>query len=95
MLEASDAVFPVTLPGKHRENREGRRIVKIVMVLYPGEGHRVEYGDWEGQPVPAATKESFGLREWIGDQGHELVETFLEAAGVVVEPERDRTCSAS
>jgi formate dehydrogenase len=49
--------------------------MKIVMVLYPGKGHKVEYRDWEGQPVPGSDEGELGLREWIEEQGHELVVT--------------------
>jgi hypothetical protein len=38
------------------------RIVKVVMVLYPGKGHRVEYGELEGQPVPGSDEGELGLR---------------------------------
>jgi hypothetical protein len=42
----------------------------VVAVLYPGHGHRVEYGDWEGQPVPASAEgelstPSFNMRDFI------------------------------
>ena len=49
--------------------------MKIVMVLYPGKGHKVEYGELEGQPVPGSDEGELGLRQWIEDQGHELVVT--------------------
>src|ERR687885_1025663 len=49
--------------------------MKIVMVLYPGKGHKVEYRDWEGQPVSGSDEGELGLRGWIEDQGHELVVT--------------------
>lgn len=49
--------------------------MKVVAVLYPGHGHRVEYGDWEGQPVPGSAEGELGLREFIESQGHELVVT--------------------
>lgn len=46
--------------------------MKIVMVLYPDEGHKVEFGELEGQPVPGSDEGELGLRQWIEDQGHEL-----------------------
>ena len=49
--------------------------MKVVMVLYPGKGHRVEYGELEGQPVPGSDEGELGLRGWVEDQGHELVVT--------------------
>ena len=36
--------------------------MKVVMVLYPGKGHRVEYGELEGQPVPGSDEGELGLR---------------------------------
>jgi formate dehydrogenase len=55
--------------------------VKIVMVLYPGKGHKVEYGELEGQPVPGSDEGELGLREWIENQGHELVVTTDRGEG--------------
>ncbi|MBV9454468.1 MAG: NAD-dependent formate dehydrogenase [Rubrobacter sp.] len=49
--------------------------MKVVAVLYPGKGHKVEYGDWEGQPIPGSDEGELDLREWIEDQGHEYVVT--------------------
>ncbi len=54
--------------------------MKIVMVLYPGNGHTVEYGEWAGQPVPGSAEgelstPNFSMRDFIEGQGHELVVT--------------------
>lgn len=49
--------------------------MKIVMVLYPGKGHEVEYGELRGEPVPGSAEGELGLREWIEGEGHELVVT--------------------
>src|ERR687883_863162 len=49
--------------------------MKVVAVLYPAKGHKVEYGDWEGQPVPGSDEGELGLREFIEGEGHELVVT--------------------
>ena len=55
--------------------------MKVVMVLYPGKGHKVEYGDWEGQPVPGSDEGELGLREFIEGEGHELVVTTDRGEG--------------
>ncbi len=55
--------------------------MKVVAVLYPGKGHKVEYGDWEGQPVPGSDEGELGLREFIEGEGHELVVTTDRGEG--------------
>ena len=32
------------------------------MVLYPGNGHEIEFGELEGQPVPGSADGEIGLR---------------------------------
>jgi len=49
--------------------------VKIVLVLCPGNGHKVEFGELEGQPVPGSADGEIGLREWLEGERHELVTT--------------------
>lgn len=45
------------------------------MVLYPGNKHKVEFGELEGQPVPGSADGEIGLRQWLENEGHELVTT--------------------
>ena len=47
--------------------------MKIVMLLYPSNGHKVEFGELEGQPVPGSAEGEIGLRRWLEDEGHELI----------------------
>jgi len=54
--------------------------MKVVAVLYPGHGHRVEYGDWAGHPVPGSAEgelstPDFSMRDFIEGEGHEFVVT--------------------
>src|SRR5829696_8934234 len=60
--------------------KEGR-LMKVVMVLYPGKGHKVGYGELEGQPVPGSDDGELGLREFIEGEGHELVVTTDRGEG--------------
>ena len=55
--------------------------MKVVMVLYPGKGHKVGYGELEGQPVPGSDDGELGLREFIEGEGHELVVTTDRGEG--------------
>lgn len=52
--------------------------MKMVMVLYPGNGHKAEFGELEGQPVPGSAEGEIGLRRWLEDEGHELITTDRE-----------------
>ena len=63
--------------------------MKIVMVLYPGEGHKVEFGELEGQPVPGSAEGEIGLREFIESEGHELVTTTDREGGELEEHLQD------
>jgi formate dehydrogenase len=47
----------------------------MVMVLYPGNGHKAEFGELEGQPVPGSAEGEISLRRWLEDEGHELITT--------------------
>jgi hypothetical protein len=55
--------------------------VKMVMVLYPGNGHKAEFGELEGQPVPGSAEGEIGLRRWLEDEGHELITTTDREGG--------------
>lgn len=55
--------------------------MKIVLVLCPGNGHKVEFGELEGQPVPGSADGEIGLREWLEGEGHELVTTTDREGG--------------
>jgi formate dehydrogenase len=59
--------------------------VKVVMVLYPGNGHEVEFGELEGQPIPGSADGEIGLREWLESEGHELVTTTDREGGELEE----------
>jgi formate dehydrogenase len=51
------------------------------MVLYPGNGHKVEFGELEGQPVPGSAEGDIGLRRWLEDERHELITTTDREGG--------------
>ena len=55
--------------------------MKVVMVLYPGNGHKVEFGELEGQPVPGSADGEIGLREYLEGEGQELVTTTDREGG--------------
>jgi formate dehydrogenase len=59
--------------------------MKIVMVLYPANGHNVEFGKLEGQPVPGSADGEIGLRQWLESEGHELVTTTDREGGELEE----------
>ncbi len=59
--------------------------MKIVLVLCPGNGHKVEFGELEGQPVPGSADGEIGLREWLEGEGHELVTTTDREGGELEE----------
>lgn len=48
-------------------DRTGKKeeYMKIVMVLYPGNDHKVEFGELEGQPIPGSADGEIGLREYL------------------------------
>lgn len=63
--------------------------MKIVLVLYPGNEHKVEFGELEGQPIPGSADGEIGLREWLEGEGHELVTTTDREGGELEENLRD------
>lgn len=64
----------------------------MVMVLYPGNGHKAEFGELEGQPVPGSAEGEIGLRRWLEDEGHELITTTDREGGGRAGPEPSRRC---
>ncbi|MCA1716990.1 MAG: NAD-dependent formate dehydrogenase, partial [Actinobacteria bacterium] len=59
--------------------------MKVVMVLYPGNGHKIEFGELEGQPIPGSADGEIGLRQWLESEGHELVTTTDREGGELKE----------
>src|SRR5918998_6025029 len=49
----------------HEEPSTKEEYVKVVMVLYPGNGHKIEFGELEGQPIPGSADGEIGLRQWL------------------------------
>jgi formate dehydrogenase len=72
-------------PLSHEEPNTKEEGVKIVMVLYPGNGHEIEFGELEGQPVPGSADGEIGLRQWLESEGHELVTTTDREGGELEE----------
>ena len=58
---SSQLETPLSQEGSSREEE----YVKVVIVLYPGNEHMVEFGELEGQPVPGSADGEIGLRQWI------------------------------
>ena len=47
----------------HEEPSKKEEYVKVVMVLYPGNEHKIEFGELEGQPIPGSADREIGLRQ--------------------------------
>lgn len=60
----------------------------MVIVLYPANGHKAEFGELEGQPVPGSAEGEIGLRRRLEDEGHELITTDREWGRAEPEPSR-------
>ena len=41
----------------------------------------MEYGDWQGQPVPGSAEGELGLRDFIESEGHEYIVTMDRGKG--------------
>lgn len=70
---------------KEEEEEEEEEYVKVVMVLYPGNGHEIEFGELEVQPIPGSADGEIGLRQWLESEGHELVTTTDREGGELEE----------
>lgn len=77
--------------------------MKVVMVLYPGKGQKVEFGELKGQPISGSDEGEIEQREWLESEGHELVTTTdregdeleenLQDAGILPTPPSGRSTS--
>ena len=59
--------------------------MKIVLVQYPGNDYKIEFGELEGQPIPGSADGEIGLREWLKGEGHELGTTTDREGGELEE----------
>ncbi len=59
----------------HEKPSQNEEYVKVVMILYPGNEHKIEFGELEGQPVPGSANGEIGLRQWLESEVHVLVTT--------------------